>query len=125
MAEIEPGCQRVAASERDVVLNGGVEREVRRVGLLFPPQIDAAGTGRSGRLVAGRQRGGARIGREKGAEPAVHQRDAEIEREMAEMESGLRLRAVDLRRVGYVELDAKHRKGRIADDDLEVAVIVV
>ena len=55
----------------------------------------------------------------------MQQVDARIEREAAEMEFGLGLKSVDLGLVLDVELDPERGERRIADDDLEVFVIVI
>ena len=51
--------------------------------------------------------------------------EAGVERATRRTRLGLRFEAVDLGRVGHVELEAEGRERRIADDDLEVRVVVV
>src|SRR5580704_5192391 len=41
MAEVNPGCQRVATVEFELILCAEVEREIGRVGLLVSAQVDA------------------------------------------------------------------------------------
>src|SRR5258708_21469334 len=55
----------------------------------------------------------------------MHDRQSTVQRELAEYRLSLRLKTVDVGRVRIVQLKAECRKLRIADDDLEIFVIVV
>ena len=67
----------------------------------------------------------ARIRGEELPERAVHDGRSGVQGELSEHGLSLRLETVDMGRVRIVQLEAECRKLRIADDDLEILVVVV
>ena len=88
-------------------------------------EIEAGSARRSGRRAARREAHDSGIRRIKCSQRAVHQADAGVERQRAEHRLGFCLEAVELGRIGIVELKTDHRFGRITDANLEIPEVVV
>ena len=88
-------------------------------------QIDTGCTGGSLAGAAGGRGWNARIRRIELTQLTVDQADPALEGQVADLVIRLRLEPVDLRGTRHIQFQAKRRKQRVSDRDLEVLVAVV
>src|SRR5580698_4169446 len=88
-------------------------------------EVDAGRARRACLRIAWSEGDDARIGGEKAAERAVPHSEAAVNGKLAENRLFLRLESIDMRRIWIVQFETKGGKLRIADDDLEILVVVI
>src|SRR5690606_15482470 len=125
VAVVDPGRDGIAARQREHVLHADVERQVRRVRLIAPLEIDARWARRPGCGIACAETRASRVNREEASKRASHPAQAGIDGERTEHRFELRLETVDFGRIRVVELESEYGDVGVADGDLEILVLVV